>query len=102
MTSNERRAVEKSLEQGLQLGLQKGLYQGRIQERLRALNAERALLKRLASHQFDPVIAEQLAALLQPIDDTERLAEIAEWIIDSPTGEVLLARVWRELDHEDG
>lgn len=88
--------------QWLQQGLQQGLYKGRMQERLRALNTERALLRRLAVRRFDENTAEQLAALLQPIADTEQLAEIGEWIIVCDTGDELLAQVWGLLSHEEG
>ena len=105
MTLNERRDMEKDvqkgLQQGLQIGLQRGLYKGRVQERLRALSAERALLRRLALRQYDSATAEQLTALLQPITDPEQLADIGEWIIDCETGDELLGRVWSLLDDED-
>ena len=105
MTLSERREMEKDLQKGLQkglqLGMQQGLYKGRLQERLRALNAERALLHRLALRQYDSNTADQLTALLQPITDPEQLADIGEWIIDCATGEELLARVWELLDGGD-
>ena len=66
-------------------GIEKGVLQG--------LQAERALLYRLAHRRFDTHTAEQLAELLQAIDDPERMADIGEWLIDSKTGAVLIKRV---------
>ena len=69
-------------------GIEKGALQG--------MQAERALLVRQVQRRFDTHTAEQLAELLQAIDDPDRLADIGEWLIDSNTGAVLLKRV-REL-----
>ena len=54
--------------------------------------AERALLCRLAARKFDAGTAERLAVLLAPVGDTDRLAQVGEWIIDCETGERLIAR----------
>ena len=65
-------------------GIEQGLERG--------LAAERALLCRLAGRKFDAGTAERLAGLLAPISDTDRLAQVGEWIIDCETGERLIAR----------
>jgi hypothetical protein len=59
----------------------------------RGLDAERTLLRRLAQRRFDANTAGQLADLLQPIDDPDRLADIGEWLIESKTGAELIERV---------
>ena len=66
--------------QGIEQGLERGLA------------AERALLCRQAGRKFDSGTAERLASLLAPISDTDRLAQVGEWIIDCETGERLIAR----------
>ena len=68
------------IEQGIEQGLERGLA------------AERELLCRLAARKFGTGTAERLAGLLAPIDDTRRLAQVGDWIIDCATGEDLMAR----------
>ena len=57
--------------------------------------AERALLCRQAAHRFDNATAEQLASLLEPEADPNRLAQVGIWIIESATSAELLDRVAR-------
>ena len=71
--------------QGLEQGIERGLERGLV--------AERALLCRLAARKFGAGTVERLADLLAPIDDTARLAQVGEWIIDCETGERLIARL---------
>ena len=54
---------------------------------------ERALLVRQAARRFGAGTAERLSALLPRIDDPDRLAEVADWIVDCATGADLLERV---------
>ena len=64
--------------------------------RLRAegsLSAHRNLLVRQAARKFGPDASERLALLLAEVDDTERLAEAGDWIIDCASGDDLIARV---------
>ena len=56
------------------------------------LAAERELLRRQAARKFDATTAERLAGLVAQIDDTRRLAQVGEWVIDCPTGDDLIAR----------
>ena len=65
-------------------GIEQGLEQG--------LAAERELLCRQAARKFDAGVAERLAGVLAPIDDTGRLAQVGDWIIDCRTGTELIAR----------
>ena len=65
-------------------------------ERLRAeggLAAERDLLVRQAARKFGADASERLAGLLAEVDDTERLAEAGDRIIDCASGDDLIARV---------
>ena len=73
-------------------GRAEGRAQGIEQGLERGLAAERALLCRQAGRKFDTGTAERLAGLLAPISDTDRLAQVGEWIIDCETGERLIAR----------
>ena len=66
-------------------GVERGIAQG--------LAAERDLLVRLAALKFGADASERLAPLLAEVDDTERLAEAGEWIIDCATGDDLIARI---------
>ena len=77
------RAAEWSKE-WLKEGLQQGLEQG--------LDRERALLCRMTAARFGVATAERLAELLAPITDTERLAEVGDWLVQCDTGTDFLAR----------
>ncbi len=86
------RAAEWSKEwqkEGIEQGLEQGLEQGREQ----GLEHERALLCRMTAARFGVATAERLAELLAPITDTERLAEVGDWLVQCDTGADFLARV---------
>ena len=65
----------------------------RAEGRAGGIAAERDLLRRQAVRKFDAGTAERLAGLLSRIDDPERLAEAGDWIIESASGDELIARV---------
>jgi hypothetical protein len=77
ITSIERSGIEKGRQQGIRQGLA----------------AERTLLQRQVERRFGETAAARLARLLETIDDTDRLAEIGEWVVDCTSSEELLARV---------
>ena len=77
--------VEEGREQGIAQGREQGIAQGRAQER--------ALLCRLAECKFDAATARRLAAALEDVADSGRLAEVGDWIIECGTAADLLARV---------
>ena len=77
-----RDGVEKGLEQGLERGLQRG----RTEE-------GRALVRRLATRKFGARTARQLSRILEDIADPERLADVADAIIDCDSDAELFARV---------
>lgn len=70
-------------------GRAEGLAVGREEGRAH----ERALLLRQATRKFDAATANRLEPFVTGMDDTARLAEVADWIIDCDTGDDLLARV---------
>lgn len=72
----------------LETGRAEGLEIGRSE----GIRRERELLHRLTSRKFDPRTAERLSALLAGADPS-RPAEVGNWLIDSETGEELIARV---------
>ena len=77
--------VEEGREQGIAQGREQGIAQGRAEER--------ALLCRLAERKFDAATARRLAAALEDVADSGRLAEVGDWIIECGTAADLLARV---------
>ncbi len=66
--------------------------------RERALEPERALLVRQTRCKFDGVTAQRIVALLDDIEDPERLAEIGEAVVDCALGTELLDRVGLDGD----
>ena len=78
------RAAEWSKE-WLKEGLEQGIEQG--------LERERVLLCRMTASRFGVATAERLAELLAPITDTERLADVGDWLVQCDTGTDFLARV---------
>ena len=91
------RGVQQGLERGVQQGLERGVQQGLergVQQGLERGRAEgRALVGRLATKKFGAETAEQLSRILENMADPERIAEVADAIIDCDTGTELFARV---------
>ncbi len=81
-----RDGIRKGLEQGLKRGLQQGLQRGRAEE-------GRALVRRLATRKFGAQTAKQLSRVLGDNADPERLADVADAIIDCDSDAELFARV---------
>ena len=80
---------EQGLEQGLTTGREQGLAAGREQ----GLERQRVMLLRQAARKFDADTAARLATSLATVDDPDRLAEIADHVIDSANGDELLSRL---------
>ena len=78
--------VKEMREQVHRDGVQQGLERGRAEGR-------RALVGRLATRKFGAQTAEQLSRVLEDIADPERLAEVADAIIDCDSDAELFARV---------
>lgn len=65
------------VEQGREQGVQQG---------------QRVLLCQLAARKFDPATGERLAALLEDVADSDRLAQVGDWLIECGTADALFAR----------
>ena len=78
--------VEEGREQGREQGVQQGIQQG-VQQ------GQRVLLCQLAARKFDAVAGERLAALLEGVADSARLAQVGDWIIECGTADDLFARL---------
>ena len=85
--------LQQGRQEGRQLGLEQGLEQGLLQGRQEGLEAERALLIRLARRRFDDAAAQALSVLLADVVDPESLAEIGELIVVCDSSEDLLERL---------
>ena len=80
-SEGERQGLERGLERGVQQGLERGRAEGR------------ALVGRLATRKFGAETAERLSRVLENVADPERIAEVADAIIDCDSGTELFARV---------
>ena len=79
-------------EQGIAEGREQGIAEGREQGLTQGIDQQRALLCRLAAVRFDADTAARLAALLAPIADPERLAEVGDWLVRCDTAAMFFAR----------
>ena len=79
-----------------------GRAQGRKEATARARREQRATLVRQAGRKFGSETAEGLASLLEGVGDSERVAEIADLIIDCTSGGDFLARAARLGTPEGG
>ena len=95
MTLEERVAQwpKQWFQEGREEGLEEGLEQG--------LEHERVLLCRQATSRFGAVTAEHLSGALARIADSNRLADIGDWLVRCDTGEEFLARVGAPTDTQD-
>ena len=73
--------VEQGREQGREQGIQQGVQQG-----------QRVLLCRQAARKFDAATGERLADVLEGVADSDRLAQVGDWIIECGTADDLFAR----------
>ena len=65
--------------------VEQGREQGRQQ-------GQRELLCRQAARKFDAATGERLAVLLDGVADSDRLAQVGDWIIECETPDALFAR----------
>ena len=93
MASTLGERIDEYVEERHRQGLAQGVAQGVAQGLERELRRERAMLSRLAARKFGGETAARLEALLERIDDPERLMRIGEDVMDCATGAELLARV---------
>ncbi len=85
--------IDEYIECAERRGEKRGERRGEKRGEERGLARERRLLSRQAARKFDAATAARLSAVLDGIDDPDRLAGIGEQIIDCTTGAELLARV---------
>ena len=88
-----RESGRKERAEGRAEGRREGQREGRREAEARAQRDQRATLVRLARRKFGVETAEELAALLEGVSGSGRLAEVADLIIDCASGPELLARV---------
>ena len=83
------------VEVGMERGLERGLEQGGAERGWSRVGAPKGgrSSRRLATRKFGAETAEQLSRVLEDIADPERLAEIADAIIDCDSDAELFARV---------
>ena len=83
---------EQGLAEGRKQGRAQGVAEGREQGLTQGIDQQRALLCRLAAARFDADTAARLGDLLAPIADSERLAEVGDWLVRCDTAAKFLAR----------
>ena len=81
------------VEQGREQGREEGREQGREQGREEGIRGQRALLCRQAARKFDAATGERLAGALEGVADSDRLAQVGDWIIECETAADLFDRV---------
>lgn len=74
-------------------GRAEGQAQGRAEIQAEWLTHDRNLLLRQVTRKFGAETAERLEPLLATVQDTARLADVGDWIIDCDAADDLLARV---------
>ena len=82
------RGRAEGVERGRAEGVERGRFKGRVE-------GGRALLLRQAQRRFGADVAEALSKLIEGVDDPDRLAEVADLVVDCATGSELLARARR-------
>ena len=87
-----RKERAEGLEEGRAEGRREGRREGQRKAEALARQNQRATLVRQARRKFGVETAEELAALLEEVSSSGRLAEVADLIIDCTSGPELLAR----------
>ena len=72
-------------QQWLEKGIEKGIQRGRVE-------GERGLVYRLVTRRFGPGVAEELVIILDSVSDLERIAAVADAVLECDTAEDFLAR----------
>lgn len=76
---------EEERRQWLKQGIERGIERGRI-------DGERDLVRRLVSRRYGPEAADQLVPVLEELSDPDRIAAVADAVIECETAEELIAR----------
>ncbi len=87
-----KRWTDEWLEQGAAKGLERGRREGLAEGAEQALAEQKELLRCMAEEKFGAEVAAELARLLQPVCEPSRTRTAGLWIMQSKTGEDLLAR----------
>ena len=85
--------VEMAREDGAAEGRAKGRAEGQAEGRAQG---QVELIRRMAAHKFDSIAADRLIEWLGLLDDPERMTEAGMWLLDSESGEELVARLERD------
>ena len=86
-------ALDEGKSEGLKQGMSRGLKQGMSRGLKQGMaEGERTLLRRIAARRFGAETGDALATLLANEEDTERLAEVGELMLDCTSPEELLRR----------
>ena len=81
--------LEKGIEQGRREGIERGRREGL---QLGRGEGERELVYRLVTRRFGPGIAEQIASVLNRVPNAERVAAVADAVLECDTADEFLAR----------
>lgn len=84
-----RQWLKQGIEKGLERGIEKGLERGRT-------DGERNLVRRLASRRYGRETADQLVPILDRLSDPERIAAIADAVLECETVEEFIAQAREE------
>ena len=87
-----RQGRREGVRQGRREGVRQGRREGIRQGRREGVKRECALIVRLAGRRFGSPVAERLAPLLGELSDQERIASVADAVVECETAEEFLAR----------
>ena len=87
-----RRWAEEDRQQWLEEGIAQGVKRGRREGIEKGIARQRALVRRLAARRFGPEIEERLVPVLDDLSDPERIAAIADAVLECRTAEEFMAR----------
>ena len=86
-------AIDEWREEALAQGRSEGRSEGWSEGIRQGVEREKALLQRVATRRFGVDLGDRIGALLAGEDDTERLAQVADLIVDCSGAKELLDRV---------
>ena len=91
MTEGEmRRLLSESVKEWAARAQEKGRAEGRIEG---LTEGQAKVMRRMAARKFGVGTAERLVERLEGLGDSERMADIGDWLIECESGEELLGRV---------
>ena len=84
--------VKRGRREGIEKGIAQGVKRGRREGIEKGIARQRALVRRLAARRFGPEIEERLVPVLDDLSDPERIAAIADAVLECRTAEEFMAR----------